>query len=490
MTDVQIAAVRAAADVGTMSVSLPVNGALVTQVKQAYPDAGSSDPAGFFVQAGPAGPALFVAVDAATLPTAAGDTIDFLVTGVTRIGQVRVATSITSYVRRSSGTPVTPLSQAVSSVDFSVAANLDGYESELVNLSGTVVADMVFAGNGFQSATIATAGTGDGGVMKLRLPNALADSEGLATGCGLQVTAVPMWRFNTQAQPSAFSSSSLAGSTCPAPRLLSAAATSLTSVRAVFDRPMNAATVTTGSMSIGGLGVTAVNGTGMVWTLTTATQTAGSPYTLTAATTAADVRGSLIQSGARTANFTGFVAPLSSIVINEIDYDNIGTDSAEFIELYNPSATTQTLVNRAVVLVNGAGGVTNGTFDLTSLGSLGPGEYLVIAQSNTLLSVPAAAKKVTAAGSSNMIENGPDAVILIDTGTSTVLDAVSYEGSITWTSVVPSVPAFEGAAGTSIADSNSVNNSMCRNPNGADTNQNTSDFILCTAPTIGAANVP
>jgi hypothetical protein len=379
----------------------------------------------------------------------------------------------------------------VSAVDFSVAANLDAYESELISLSGTVVGDMAFAGAGFQSATIATVGTSDGGTMKVRLPSALADSEGIGTGCGLQVTAVPMWRFNAQAQPSPFASSSLAGTSCPAPRLIGAVATSLTSVRASFDRPMNPASLNTVTLAIGGLSVSTVTGSGTTWTLTTSSQTSGSPYTLTASTSVADVRGSLINAGARTANFTGFTAPSSALVINEIDYDNVGTDSAEFIEIFNPSGTAQTLVNRAVVLVNGSGGASYATYDLSSLGSLGPGEYLVIAQSNTLLTAPAAAKKVTAAGASDFIQNGaPDAVILIDTGTSAVLDAVSYEGSVTWTSVVPNVPAYEGTGGSTFADSNSANMSLCRNPNGTDTNSNTGDFILCNTPTIGAANVP
>ncbi|MBL8909980.1 MAG: hypothetical protein JNM17_04660, partial [Archangium sp.] len=76
------------------------------------------------------------------------------------------------------------------------------------------------------------------------------------------------------------------------------------------------------------------------------------------------------------------------------------------------------------------------------------------------------------------------------TASSAVLDAVSYEGSTTWTSVIPNVPAYEGGAGSSFADSNTASMSLCRTTNGSDTNSNTTDFNQCNTPTPGAFNVP
>lgn len=491
-TAAEIAAVRTAADVAPGAVSLPVTGALVTFVKPFAPDAGATtDPAGFIVQAGNLGPALFVSVEASTLPVAVGDLVDFTVTTVARSAQLRVATSISGFVRISSGNPVSGLAQASSSVDFSQAGAIDDRECELLSISGTLAGDMGYAGAGYQSASFVTSGSTDAGAMKLRLPNALADSEGLGTGCSVQVTAVPLWRFNAQAQPSAFSSGALAGSTCPA-AVLSAVATSPTAVRATFSRPMNPGSVTTSTMTIGGLNVTgATQLSASSWSLTTDAQTGGAAYTLTAAASVADVRGTPISASGRTALFNGYQPPSSGIVINEVDFDNIGTDGAEFIELFNPTGSTATLAGRSIVLVNGANSTSYLTIDLSAAVSLAAGEYLVLANAATLLGVPATAKKVTLTGTTNIIQNGPDAVVLIDTASAAVLDAFSYAGSTSWISPAGTVVLQEGAASTtSLSDSNSVNTSICRIPNGTDTNVNGSDFATCSAPSAGVANTP
>jgi hypothetical protein len=479
---------------------LPVNGVLVTFVKPLVADAGATDPAGFFVQAGGTGPALFVAVDASTLPTAVGDLISFTVTSISRNGQVRVASTMSGFSRTSAGNPVSNLSQSITAVDFTIPTAIDGYESELVSLTGSVTGEFAYAGNGYQSAPMTTTGTNggaDGGAIKVRLPNALADSEGLAAGCTVQLTAVPLWRFATQAQPSPFAAGALAGSSCPAPTLVSATALSPTSVRARFNRPMNPVTISTGTLSIAGLTVSAVAGSGNQYTLTTSSQTSGSAYTLTASSSAVDVRGTPINSGMRTANFTGFAAPASSIVINEVDYDNnsdAGSDAAEFVELYNRGSSTESLTDRSVVFINGGttgSGPTYRTVDVSPAVNLAPGEYLVIGSATFLATLPSTFKKVTTTGTTDLIQNGsPDAVAFIATSTNTIFDAVSYEGSTTWTSVVPNVVVQEGATSTTgLADVNDGNSSVCRIANGNDTNDNGVDFRVCSMPTPGATNV-
>ncbi|HEY1086723.1 MAG TPA: lamin tail domain-containing protein, partial [Archangium sp.] len=271
---------------------------------------------------------------------------------------------------------------------------------------------------------------------------------------------------------------------------------SLTSVRATFDRPVTG--VSTSSMSISGLTVSQVTGTGATYTLTTSTQTAGASYTLTAATSVTDVRGTPINTNARTASFTGFQPP--NLVINEVDYDNFvpnpdgGTslaDNAEFVELYNPSTTaTVSLAGLSLLFINGTGGATYLTVDLTSAGSLGPQEYLVAANATFLGTLPGTVKKVTIPGTTDLMQNGaPDGVALVAVSTSTVLDALSYEGNTTSTVLGGSIQ--EGAAATtSLVDSNTAHASLCRNPNGTDTNVNASDFDVCSMPTPGASNVP
>jgi hypothetical protein len=506
-TAAQITAVRTAADTMPGAVSLPIQGALVTFVKPLVPDAGpSTDPAGFIVQAGATGPALFVSIDASTLSISVGDIVDFTVTSVGKNAGLRVASGITGFARQSSGNPVSNLAQTASNVDFSQAVAIDDRECELLTLNGTLTSDMVSAGSGFQSASLATAGTTDPTLLKLRVTNAVADAEGLGTGCTVNLTASPLWRFNNQAQPSAFSSSALSGSTCPTPVLSSAVATSLTSVRATFNRPMNPAAINTGSMTIAGLTVSQVVQAGPTsWNLTTSTQTGGAPYTLTVSGSVTDLRGTVISSTGRTANFNGFVPPSSGLVISEVDYDNVAanpdggaalSDSTEFIEIYNPSATvTESLANRSLVLVNGGTGATQftayTTVDLSGAGSLAPGQFLVAASATTLAGLPSSVKKVTIPGTIDLIQNGgTDAVALVDSLSSTVLDSLSYEGSCSWNSPAGTVVLQEGSMSTTaLADSNTINTSICRIPTGQDTNVNGADFKVCSTPTPGATNI-
>ncbi|MDP1823101.1 MAG: lamin tail domain-containing protein [Archangium sp.] len=490
-TAAEIAAVRAAADLGTGSVSLPVTGALVTFVKPFVQDAGAAtDPAGFIVQAGNLGPALFVSVDAATLPVAVGDLVDFTVTAVTRSAQLRVATSISAFVRISSGNPVSGLSQAASAVDFSQAGAIDDRECELLSISGTLAGDMGFAGAGYQSASFVTSGSMDAGAMKLRLPSALADTEGLGTGCSVQVTAVPLWRFNAQAQPSAFSSSALAGSTCPAPTLVSAVATSSTAVRATFSRPMNPTSVTTSTMTIGGLNVTgATQLSAASWSLTTDAQTGGTPYTLTAATSVADTRGTPISTSARTAMFNGFQQPVGGLVINEVDYDNVGTDSNEFVELRNTGAGALDTTGMTVVIVNGTGNVVLATVNLPAM-SLPAGAFLVVGSSTLIATLPGGTASVAFALASNNVQNDNEGVALVSAG-GQVLDSLTWENATPASITLGGVVLTEGATATStLVDSNTANQSIGRAPNSADTNNNVPDFTINSTPTPGAINVP
>ena len=53
---------------------------------------------------------------------------------------------------------------------------------------------------------------------------------------------------------------------------------------------------------------------------------------------------------------SGPQAASTTVVINEVDYDQASTDTAEFLELKNVSATAINLDSYAVELVNGTGG--------------------------------------------------------------------------------------------------------------------------------------
>jgi hypothetical protein len=179
------------------------------------------------------------------------------------------------------------------------------------------------------------------------------------------------------------------------------------------------------------------------------------------------------------------------LVINEIDYDNVGTDNAEYIEIFNPTTTDADLTNVVVMLVNGADGSVYTTIDLASVGVLPAGGYLVITGPN--VSVPSGALVLTPTGwkATDNIQNGaPDGLALVDTSGPTVLDALSYEGSITaakLTGFGAPVSLVEGTA-TSAADTNTSVAALCRSPNGQDSDNASADWKVCTTLTPGAAN--
>jgi lamin tail-like protein/Big-like domain-containing protein len=183
----------------------------------------------------------------------------------------------------------------------------------------------------------------------------------------------------------------------------------------------------------------------------------------------------------------------AKLVINEVDYDMVGTDTAEFVEIANPSTTPATLAGLQLVLVNGATSTVYDTIDLSPLGSLAAGQYLVIAGPN--VTAAPGALTLNPVWTQDQIQNGaPDGLALIDSVTHTVLDALSYEGSITaaqLTDFAAPVSLVEGnALPAATADSNTVVRSLCRNPDGKDTNDAATDWTACATLTPGAANVP
>ena len=215
-------------------------------------------------------------------------------------------------------------------------------------------------------------------------------------------------------------------------------------------------------------------------------------YTDTAASGSATITASKAGLTSGTATVTVSTGA-DHLVINEVDYDQIMTDTAEFIEIYNPSATTKSLATTVIMLVNGADSTVYATIDLSSVGSIPSQGYLVVAGS--MVNVMAPAVKYDPGWTSNEIQNGPpDGIALVDTSGPMLIDALSYEGSITMAQLTgfatpPSL--VEGTAlPTSVADSNTVTGSLCRQPNGQDTDNAMADWIFCTAPSPGTANTP
>ncbi|MEW5851608.1 MAG: amidohydrolase family protein [Myxococcota bacterium] len=187
-----------------------------------------------------------------------------------------------------------------------------------------------------------------------------------------------------------------------------------------------------------------------------------------------------------TTDVTVSAAPLGGLVINEVDYDQLNSDVNEFIELYNGTGAPLDASTYTLVLCNGNGGVPYLEFPLS--GTIPANGYLVVA-TNTV-TVDAAAVVMRFAAAQDNIQNGaPDGVALIDTTGGTVVDALSYEGSLTCT--IPNLGAVnlvEGTAATA-ADENVDGKSVIRNPNGTDSGDASADWRLTTTVTPGAANV-
>ena len=162
----------------------------------------------------------------------------------------------------------------------------------------------------------------------------------------------------------------------------------------------------------------------------------------------------------------------AALIINEIDYDQPGSDTAEFIELHNPDTNPVALEGYTLELVNGSNGSVYGSFELSGLLIAAQG-YLV------LCSDPAAVANCsidTAAGS--WIQNGGsdgDAVALLY-GT-TLVDSVVYEG------IGASLGPYAEGGSFAASDSNSIILSIARLPDGLDTDFNAGDFdTACLTP--------
>ena len=180
--------------------------------------------------------------------------------------------------------------------------------------------------------------------------------------------------------------------------------------------------------------------------------------------------------------------PPRTLVINEIDYDQVGTDSAEYVEILNVSADPVSLMGVELMMVNGSGGTPYTRVTLS--GTLAPGAYAVVTVAGVVL--PTDTLRFPFLAAMDNAQNGaPDGVALVDTIGGRVIDALSYEGSIT-SAMLPGIATpvslVEGGASPAAVDSNTVPGALCRMPNGTDTDVASLDWALCGTLTPGAPN--
>ena len=189
-------------------------------------------------------------------------------------------------------------------------------------------------------------------------------------------------------------------------------------------------------------------------------------------------------------NDTATVKVAIDLVINEVDYDQPGgIDLLEFVEIKNPTSQPVSLAGVQLKLVNGAspdGGSVYNTIALS--GTLPAGGYAVIKNSGVV--VPVGPPTVELPLTANNIQNDLDGVVLIHDPSKTVLDALSYEGSVAPFEIWPSLPLVNLVEGTptAAADSDVSTGSLVRLPDGADTDDAATDWAFTATPTPGVAN--
>jgi vibriolysin len=171
----------------------------------------------------------------------------------------------------------------------------------------------------------------------------------------------------------------------------------------------------------------------------------------------------------------------AAVVINEIDYDNVGTDTAEFVELYNNGSTQVDISGYVLALFNGSNNTLYSSVTIPAATILSAGSYYIIGGTGLT------PKDLSFAAAFDNIQNGaPDAVGLYSggsfatgnpstTNSGLLLDGINYEA----TESQALYPGFSTLP-TTKGDSNALNYSIGRNTSG--------QWDLLSAPTMGSVN--
>lgn len=432
-TSEQITAARATAD-GTTT-NLPIQAAWVTYIRDGH---GSDPMGGFHVQADQLGPALFVQADATTLGTlTVGDEVSFDILEMGTILTLRQAVAIANLSIDSSGHDVTTLYQDVSNATDLVTA-LDDYEAEVLTLDATMTSTFGSAGEGYSKAEIETDGIQSGGDLFVRIPNTVLATLNLAPGCQLTATGVPMWRYNTEAQVGIWYASNVSVNSCPAPEVTGAAAVNAVDVDITFSTNIDVASLTDVPAQITfDQGVSAVSAVvnGSVVTVTTDGFGSGITYTVTVADTVTDLAGIGVLA---TANSATFISPVvneidcadgldedadgypdcldtdcsadaacafgAQLYIWELDSDQSGTDTQEFVEIWNNTGGPVDLAAAGIFLlfINGNDDLIHDVIALT--GTVADGDVFVVG----MAAVPNVDQTFT-----SFLQNGEEGVMLV-----------------------------------------------------------------------------
>jgi predicted extracellular nuclease len=186
-------------------------------------------------------------------------------------------------------------------------------------------------------------------------------------------------------------------------------------------------------------------------------------------------------------------ASTPGLVINEVDADQVSTDSAEFVELFDGGTGNMDLSGLVLVFFNGSDDASYAAFDLDGFSTDGTGYFVLCGNAANVGNCD-----LDVSPDTNLIQNGADAVALYP-GTATdfpedtplttanLIDAVVYDTNDADDAALLAllnagqVQVNEGGGGDSTADSNQ------RCPNGSGGARNTSSYAQF-APTPGEEN--
>jgi hypothetical protein len=179
--------------------------------------------------------------------------------------------------------------------------------------------------------------------------------------------------------------------------------------------------------------------------------------------------------------------PRTGLVLNEVDYDQPGPDTAEFVEIHHTGADPIDLDGIDLVLINGSVTPAAPYATVALSGTLLPGQMLVVGSDAVLASLPSTARGIRLGSA---IQNGdPDGIALWDRTRRILIDALSYGGAITMAAIGGDVVSLVAGNPTPARDSASAPRSVCRFPDGTATGDDATDWTTCATPTPGLPNV-
>jgi cysteine-rich repeat protein len=549
-TEDELTAIRQAihhAAASPVTLNHPVTHGLVTYVKvgQGTSGPGHVDGPGFFVQNGPFGPALFFAMDPAVVAAdlAPGDVVDLTVTkgewlsclsaSCTADNSMYVVTGATGSVV--GNTTHIAATQDVTNDPSLSAPVVNGplgwdLENELVTVMGMLHGDWVNAGGVFKKIQVLRFIDNSPSPVFLRVPTSLIAEAGLVADCTVMVTHAPIWRYESEAQVSAWSHHDVIPVQCPALTVAVSPPDGVPNVPAptdvvlAFSAPVDPATLTAQTTRGGCQGsvqvtrgapdnclpfasatpVMSQNNT--VATFTPAPGFAfGATYKVRVTDAVRATNGNQLVGGYQAANgFTTMVMSTStpvcnhpqpgSVVISQV-YGGGGNSGAlyksDFVELHNRGSVAVTMTAWSIQYAGASGTFpyqTSGTMTVFS-GTIAAGGFFLVKMADGAggtqnLPSPDASGTIAMSGTAGKVALVSNATPISPTqalatqcpATTALVDVVGY-GTVSYGASCPVAPA-SSAPGTTNATS------VIRLNNGCDqTGNNGVDFTTSNPPT-------